>query len=87
MTADLGNRIWGVATTNWKTYVKASCMGMFMDAGLWFDESLHIKEYYEICLRCLRENGGIVWARCLNWENSHWTDEGGCRDYQTAEMD
>lgn len=99
VAADLKHRIWGVATTSeiravypykpfiWQTYVTASCMGMFTDAGLRFDESFPVKEDYELCLRCLKEDGGIVGARYLYWENSHWTDEGGCRDYRTAEME
>ena len=95
----LGYRIWGVATTGerraiypyrpflWHTYVTASCMGIFADAGLRFDESFPVKEDYELCLRCIREDGGVVGARYLYWESYHWNTEGGCRDYRTQEME
>lgn len=99
VAADMRFRIWGVATTGecraiypyrpflWHTYVTASCMGIFADAGLRFDESFKVKEDYEICLRCLKEDGGIVGARYLFWQNDHWTADGGCKDYRTQAME
>ena len=99
VTADIGFRIWGVATTGegravypyrpfiWHTYVTASCMGMFADAGLRFDERFPVKEDYELCLRCLKEDGGVVGARYLFWDNAHWTDDGGCKDYRTQAIE
>jgi hypothetical protein len=99
VTMDVGFRIWGVATTGecraiypyrpflWHTYVTASCMGMFADNPLRFDESFQVKEDYEICLRCLKEDGGIVGARHVYWQNDHWEKAGGCRAYRTQHME
>jgi hypothetical protein len=99
LTEDLGFRIWGVATMNalravypWKpflerNYVTASCMGLRNETGIRFDESYPVKEDYEITLRCIKEDGGVLAARHLFWANSHWNDEGGCRPYRTSEME
>lgn len=99
MTEGVGYRIWGVATQGalraiypwkpfiWQTYVTASCMGILNDKRTRFDETFPVKEDYELCLRCIKEDGGIVGARYLYWENSHWTDEGGCKDYRTQSME
>jgi hypothetical protein len=62
-------------------------MGMFADAGLRFDESFKVKEDYELCLRCIKEDGGVLAARYLYWENEHWGTEGGCKDYRTQAME
>lgn len=96
---EIGFRIWGVGTDGalrsvypWRpfifhTYVTASCMGIRNDTGIRFDESFPVKEDYELCLRCLKEDGGVLGARYLYWANSHWTDEGGCRSYRTQAME
>ncbi len=68
------------------TYVIASCMGLLND-GLRFDESFPVKEDYELCMRCIKEDGGVVGARYFIWENSRWFDDGGCRDYRTQAME
>ena len=94
----VGFSVWGVSTLSaprawypwrpfiWHTYVTASCMGMFNN-GLRFDETFQVKEDYELCLRCIRDEGGVVGARYLYWENDHWTRAGGCREYRTGEME
>lgn len=94
----LDYRIWGLSTVSatrsiypyrpfiFHTYVTASCMGI-INRGLRFDESFPVKEDYELCLRCIKEDGGVVGARYLYWENEHWAGEGGCRDYRTQEME
>ncbi len=99
LAEDLGFRIWGVATQNalravypWKpfleqSYVTASCMGIRNETGIRFDESYPVKEDYEITLRCIREDGGVLAARHVFWTNSHWSDEGGCRRYRTQGME
>ena len=96
VTEDLKFTIWGVATHSalqaiypWKpfifhTYVTASCMGI-INRGIRFDERFIVKEDYELCLRCIVKDGGIVGARYIYWENSHWGNEGGCKDYRTQE--
>lgn len=98
ITEELSLKIWGLATQGakrsiypWKpflfhTYVTASCMGIIND-GLRFDESFLVKEDYELCLRCIRDHGGVLGARYLYWENEHWTGSGGCSDYRTQEME
>ena len=98
LTDDLGYHIWGAETTGdyrtvhphrpfiWYTYATASCMGLVND-GIRFDPEFPVKEDYELCLRCIRDDGGIVGARYLFWKNSHWVDDGGCKDYRTQEME
>jgi hypothetical protein len=92
-------RLWGIATQSaprsvypyrpflWRSYVTASFCGICNESGLRFDESFRVKEDYELNLRCVQEDGGVVAARYLYWENSHWVDDGGCKDYRTQEME
>ncbi len=99
ITEDIGYRIWGLDTYGaprgvypyrpfiFHTYVTASCMGILNSSGLRFDESFPVKEDYELCLRCLKEDGGVVGARYFFWRNKHWHDEGGCKDYRTQDME
>ena len=95
ITEQIGYRIWGVATDGalrsvypWKpilfrSYVTASFMGIINDGRARFDERFAVKEDYELCLRCIKEDGGVVAARYCYWANSHWTDPGGCSSYRT----
>jgi hypothetical protein len=97
--ADLGYKIWGAKTESelrgvfpWKpilfrSYVTASCMGIINDGEYLFDESFPVKEDYEICLRHIKEKGGILCARYFHWVNSHWVDDGGCKSYRTQEIE
>jgi len=99
LTEQLGLRIWGLNTDGavrsvypWRpfifhTYVTASCMGLLTRSGLRFDESFPVKEDYELNLRCLKEDGGVLGCRYLYWRNSHWGDKGGCKDYRTQAME
>jgi len=99
VTYGMEYRLWGIATTGqgkavfpykpflWRTYVTASCCGIINDGRTYFDESFPVKEDYELCLRLIKEDGGIVGARYIYWQNSHWTGEGGCKDYRTQEME
>src|SRR6185437_16215572 len=92
-------RVWGVATQNapravypWKpilfrSYVTASFMGIINDGRTRFDERFNVKEDYELNLRCIKEDGGIIAARYIHWTNSHWTDAGGCAAYRTQLME
>jgi hypothetical protein len=98
ITDDLGYHLWGAETTGdyrvvhphkpfvWHSYVTASCMGLVND-GIRFDPRFPVKEDYELCLRCIRDDGGIVGARYLFWKNSHWNTDGGCKDYRTQKME
>lgn len=99
VTEDLGYRIWGVATDGatrsiypfhpfrWRSYVTASCMGIVNDGRTYFDESYPVKEDYELCARCISEDGGVVCAQYLYWVNLHWDTAGGCHDYRTQAME
>ena len=99
LTEQLGYRIWGVATDGaaraiypyntfrWRSYVTASCMGIVNDGRTYFDESYPVKEDYELCCRCIVEDGGVVCAQYLYWCNLHWDTAGGCRDYRTQAME
>jgi hypothetical protein len=92
-------KIWGVKTEAalrsvypykpilFKSYVTASCMGIINDGEYYFDESFKVKEDYEICLRHIKDKGGILAIRYLHWENNHWEKEGGCKDYRTVNME
>jgi len=99
ITEQMNLRIFGVATNSapravypyrpfiFHTYVTASCMGILNDGRTLFDESFPVKEDYELCLRCLKEDGAVLGARYLYWENFHWSGDGGCRDYRTQSME
>lgn len=99
LTEQLGYKIWGTRTESsprgtypykpilLKSYVTASCMGIVNDGEYMFNESFKVKEDYEICLRHIKDKGGILAIRYLHWENEHWTTEGGCKDYRTIEME
>jgi len=92
-------RIWGVATQSaarsvypwapfrFHSYVTASCMGIDNASGVRFDESFPVKEDYELCLRCIKEDGAILSAQYIYWENEHWGTGGGCKSYRTQEME
>jgi hypothetical protein len=98
VTDDMGYHLWGAETTGdyiavhshkpfvWHAYVTASCMGLVND-GLRFDPAYPVKEDYELNLRCIRDDGGVVGARYMFWKNAHWTTQGGCADYRTQEME
>jgi hypothetical protein len=95
LTEQMRYHIWGVATQNapravypWKpilfrSYVTASFMGIINDGKTRFDERFKVKEDYELNLRCVQQDGGVIAARYLHWTNSHWTDQGGCAAYRT----
>src|SRR5215469_7851406 len=99
LTESLKFRIFGVATQSaprsvypWKpillrSYVTASFMGIVNDGRTRFDERFKVKEDYELNLRCIKEDGGVVAARFLFWQNTHWTDPGGCADYRTQKIE
>jgi hypothetical protein len=99
LTEQLQFRIWGVATDGatrscypyfpfrWRSYITASCMGIVNDGRVAFDESYPVKEDYELCARCIAQDGGVVCAQYLYWSNSHWHDKGGCHDYRTQGME
>jgi len=99
ITEQLKYKIWGTRTESsprgtypykpflTRSYVTASCMGIVNDGEYLFDSEFKVKEDYEICLRHIRDKGGILAVRYLHWENEHWTTEGGCKDYRTIEME
>jgi hypothetical protein len=99
ITAQMQFRIWGIATDGatrscypyfpfrWRSYITASCMGIINDGRTLFDETFAVKEDYELCARCIHQDGGVVSAQYLYWMNSHWHDEGGCKDYRTQAME
>ena len=99
LTEQLGFKIWGTRTESsprgtypykpflTRSYVTASCMGIVNDGEYLFDPEFKVKEDYEICLRHIRDKGGILAVRYLHWENEHWTTNGGCKDYRTIDME
>ena len=99
LTEQLGYRIWGVRTDSatracypyfpfrFRSYVTASCMGIVNDGRVTFDETFPVKEDYELCARCIVEDGGVLFAQYLYWQSTHWHDAGGCKDYRTEAME
>lgn len=99
LSEQLGYKIWGIKTESsskssypykpiiTKTYALGSCMGIVNDGEYYFDESFKVKEDYELCLRHIRDKGGLLGIRYLHWENEHWTTEGGCKDYRTVQVE
>ncbi len=99
MTEELNYKIWGTRTESsprgtypykpflTRSYVTASCMGIINDGEYLFDPEFKVKEDYEICLRHIKDKGGILAIRYLHWENEHWVTDGGCKDYRTIEME
>ena len=99
ITEDLGWKIWGVKTEgsprsvypykplNFRSYITASCMGLVNDGEFLFDEQFKVKEDYEIGLRHVEKYGGVLCARYLFWQNTHWHDEGGCKEYRTQKVE
>ena len=95
----LGYKIWGLKTESstksyycykpivFKTYALGSCMGIINDGEYLFDESFPVKEDYELCLRHIKEKGGLLGIRYLYWENNHWKKDGGCKDYRTVAIE
>jgi hypothetical protein len=93
---DLNWKIWGIATQGApravypykpflsRSYITASFMGIVNDGTMLFDESFPVKEDYEIGLRHVKEYGGVLCARHCYWGNSHWSDDGGCKDYRSG---
>ena len=96
---ELKYKMWGVRTESsprgvypykpilFRTYLTASCMGLINDGEYYFDESYIVKEDYEICLRHIKDKGGILGIRYLHLENEHWKTEGGCKDYRTVKIE
>jgi len=99
LAEQLGYKIWGTRTESsprgtypykpilTKSYVTASLMGIVNDGEYYFDESFKVKEDYELCLRHIKDKGGILAIRYLHWENDHWGKDGGCKDYRTVDME
>jgi glycosyltransferase involved in cell wall biosynthesis len=99
LTEQLGYKIWGTRTESsprgtypykpflTRSYVTASCMGIINDGEYLFDPEFKVKEDYEICLRHIKEKGGILAIRYLHWENEHWVTDGGCKDYRTIDLE
>jgi hypothetical protein len=99
LTEQMDYKIWGTRTESsprgtypykpilTRSYVTASLMGIINDGEYYFDENFPVKEDYEICLRHIRDKGGILAIRYLHWENDHWTKDGGCKDYRTINIE
>lgn len=99
LTEQIGYKIWGVKTESaprsvypympirFKRYVTASCMGIINDGSYYFNEDFIVKEDYEICIRHIINKGGIIGIEYLHWENDHWEQDGGCKDYRTIEVE
>lgn len=99
LTEQLNYKIWGVTTDDstrsaysykpimFKTYALGSIMGIVNDKEYMFDEEFKVKEDYELCLRHIKEKGGILGIKYLYWANHHYKEDGGCKDYRTVKME
>jgi len=95
---EMGLAIWGVSSLSaprawypfqpflFRTYVMGSLVGMFR-SGPRFDESFPVKEDFELCLRLIERDGGVLGLRYLYWETEHWDVPGGCADYRTQDLE
>lgn len=95
----LDYRMWGLKSESaprstypykpflFRTYATASCMGIVNDGTYRFNEAYQVKEDYDICLRHIKDRGGILGVRYMYWENEHWGTNGGCKDYRTMKME
>lgn len=84
----MGYKIWGAATDcstkthysykpfMFKTYALGSVMGIINDGEYLFNEKYAVKEDYEICLRHIRDKGGLLGVRYLYWTNHHIETDG-----------
>jgi len=70
-----------------QTYVLGSIIGHINDGSYYYDETFKVKEDYELCLRHIKERGGVLGGRNLYWECEHWKTDGGCKDYRTQDME
>jgi len=96
---DIGYKIFGISTHStpsgfygykpfmFQTYVLGSFIGHINDGTYYYDETFKVKEDYELCLRHIKERGGILGGRNLYWECEHWKTDGGCKDYRTQDME
>lgn len=99
LAEDLDYKIFGISTHStpsgfygykpfmFQTYVLGSFIGHINDGTYYYDESFKVKEDYELCLRHIKERGGILGGRNLYWECEHWKTDGGCKDYRTQDME
>jgi hypothetical protein len=99
LTEQMNYKIWGVTTDDstksaysykpimFKTYALGSIMGIINDKEYLFNEDYQVKEDYELCLRHIKEKGGILGIKYLYWSNKHYKDDGGCKDYRTVEIE
>ena len=62
-------------------------MGIINDGTYKFDERYKVKEDYEICLRHIRERGGIMGINYFFIQNKHWDRGTGCGAYRTKEIE
>lgn len=95
---EMGLSLWGLNTEGstrsfypykpfiFRTYVTGSCMGVLASKNR-FNEAYPVKEDYELCLRCIKRDGGVLGVRYLYWQTEHWTKDGGCKDYRTQAME
>ena len=96
---ELKYKIWGLKTEaskiaqhdekpiDFRSYVTASMMGIIADGSYLFNENYLLKEDYEICLRHIRNEGGILKINYIYWQNKHWDKNGGCGDYRNDQME
>jgi len=100
VTEDVGFKIWGVTRSfkfeysqpfnpfSFRGEVTGSCMGIVNDGEYLFDEEFVTKEDYELCLRHIFAEGGIVQARhVFVADDRDMKAKGGCAGYRTKEVE
>ena len=92
LTKQLGWHIWGLKYTDnsmtsyaWNPFLLnglalGSCMGFIKGNKYLFDEDFEVKEDYEISMRHIKEEGGLLSVRYTFMQHEHTQMEGGCRD-------
>jgi len=69
----------------WHPKLAGGIVGFLRGTGARYDEGFLLHTETEFLLRALVEDGGVVGANYLYWENFHWTDAGGVSQYRTKE--
>ncbi len=99
LTYQLNYKIWGLFTVrnNLTQYsfqpiilhgvCLGSCMGVVNDGTYYFDERYEVKEDYELSIRHLKREGGILRANYIFMQHDHQKMDGGCKDTNRIEKE
>ena len=61
--------------------------GNYDDGSYYFDEKYKVKEDYELSMRHMKHEGGILRANYIFMQHEHQKMSGGCRDTSRVEKE